>query len=624
MRRGVLAALWVTAAAWFVPGTLDTLEGIDEGHLVYFASRVAEGALPYRDFHHMYGPSVFFLNGALLALAGQDLLAVRIGLIALKATLAVAVARVAFGAAGLAAGLLAWLLLLGVWGAPLWIFAAPYASVYQVTLDVLALVALIALPERSRRRAIVAGLLLGLAATFKQTSGVLVGVGVLAFLFHEGSEQGSGRRDPLATSIRLALLAIGLAVVAAYAASFSEPRAVVILGGPLVALVLWVGVRCVRDGSRGRDDLVTVAWTVGAAALAPAAYLAYYAARGAAGALVNDTLWGLPQKVAVIVPLPPFTGSSVTEGAIAALVLAAVELGRRGAGSVGLRRLGYFGAAAGVLAVLGAVAGGPRALLDEGGWQATSSPTTLSWLPVAIAWLAVARLLWVRRLPAPVVAPIFMAAAFLPGLQPIGDLPHVLIALPPFLPPLAALCARYANRDWPGRWLAAATICLLGAALVAPFTRSFPRSVAQLRAPGPRYERATGVRDPSPFSEDLRELVRYLERTPAETRVLVLPDTCIIHFLAGRRSALDTEDFPLILGTYSHVSDDDARALFDEDAVIARLRREPVLVVLVHDGPGLTAVRRVFPKLVAFVDEHFRQVARFGPYEVLAPADGSE
>src|SRR5262249_60338913 len=108
---------------------------------------------------------------------------------------------------------------------------------------------------------------------------------------------------------------------------------------------------------------------------------------------------------------------------------------------------------------------------------------TLSWLPVAIAWLAVARLLWVRRLPSPVVAPIFVAAAFLPGLQPIGDLPHVLIALPPFLPPLADLRARYANRDWPGRWLAAATICLLAAALVAPLPPSFPRTVACLRAP---------------------------------------------------------------------------------------------------------------------------------------------
>src|SRR5262245_40636078 len=224
MRRGVLAALWVTAAAWFVPGTLDTLERIDEGHLVYFASRVAEGALPYRDFHHMYGPSVFFLNGALLALAGQDLLAVRIGLIALKATLSVAVARVASGAAGGAAGLLAWFLLLAVWGAPLWIFAAPYAGVYQVTLDLLALVALVSLQDRPRRRALVAGLCLGMAATFKQTSGVLVGVGVMTFLLHEGSAGGTrrrGGRDPLATAIRLALLAIGLAVIAIYAASFS-------------------------------------------------------------------------------------------------------------------------------------------------------------------------------------------------------------------------------------------------------------------------------------------------------------------------------------------------------------------------------------------------------------------
>ena len=219
MRRGLMAALYLVAAVWFVPGTLATLEGLDEGHLVYFASRVAEGALPYRDFHHMYGPGVFFLNGLLLALGGQDLLAVRLGLIAVKATLSVAVARAAAAAAGTAAGLLAWRLLVGVWGAPLWVFATPYASTYQVTLDMLALVALVTLRGRPRQRALLAGLCLGMAATFRQTGAALAGIGVLFFLLHEGTASAAprrGERDPLAVGIRLVLLAIGLAVAGAY------------------------------------------------------------------------------------------------------------------------------------------------------------------------------------------------------------------------------------------------------------------------------------------------------------------------------------------------------------------------------------------------------------------------
>ena len=96
----------------------------------------------------------------------------------------------------------------------------------------------------------------------------------------------------------------------------------------------------------------------------------------------------------------------------------------------------------------------------------------------------------------------------------------------------------------------------------------------------------------------------------------MLPDKHIIDFLSGRRSAL--EDFAIILGTYGHVSPEDARALVDQEAAIALLEREPVLVVSIRDDPGLAAERRVFPQLLAFVDARFREVARFGPYEVLA------
>jgi hypothetical protein len=619
MRARVLAALWTVAAAWFVPGTLVTLEGVDEGHLVYFASRVAEGALPYRDFHHMYGPGTFFLNGALLALAGQDLLAVRLGLVVVKATLSVAVAYLASAAGGVAFGLLAWGVLLAVWGAPLWVFATPYASVYQVTFDLLALAALLAL--RGRSRAFLAGVCLGVAGTFKQTSGLLAAVGILAFLLYEGcsDEAPHGRGDPLATAIRLALLGAGLAATGVYAASFSELRALVILLTPLAILVTWLGARIVRDRGRRRDDLIAVAWTILGAAVAPAAYLLYYALRGASGALLNDTLWGLPQKVVVVVPLAPFAGAAALQSAVVILVLVAVELGRRGVAGRGTRRAASWGAAAATVAALATIVVTPQTVLPASWGRADLSPALISWLPVMVTWIAVVQFLSAPVVPAASAAPVFLACLLLPGLQPIGDLPHILLALPVFLLPLAALAARYADRGWPGSRVATLAVGVLAVALVTPFARSFGGTIAQFRVPAPGYERATGVRDSSRSAGDLRALIAYLERTPADTRLLVLPNTPIIHFLAGRRSALDMEDFGVILGTYSHVSDDDARALVNQDAVIPRLEREPVLVVLLPNDPAMPAVRRVFPELVAFVDARFREVMRFGPYEVLAP-----
>ncbi|HJW70340.1 MAG TPA: hypothetical protein VJ829_13340, partial [Candidatus Binatia bacterium] len=51
-REVPLVLLWTAAALYFVLGITRTLEGTDEGHLVYMSWRVSQGALPYRDFHH--------------------------------------------------------------------------------------------------------------------------------------------------------------------------------------------------------------------------------------------------------------------------------------------------------------------------------------------------------------------------------------------------------------------------------------------------------------------------------------------------------------------------------------------------------------------------------------------
>ena len=74
----IAALLWVAAAGYFLVGIGIGIEGVDEGHLVYLSWRVAEGALPYRDFQHWYGPATFFFNGALFRLFGPDLLVVRL------------------------------------------------------------------------------------------------------------------------------------------------------------------------------------------------------------------------------------------------------------------------------------------------------------------------------------------------------------------------------------------------------------------------------------------------------------------------------------------------------------------------------------------------------------------
>src|SRR5262245_17480694 len=83
--RTVPLGLSLVAAAYFLHTIGSQIDWVDEGHLVYMSWRVSQGALPYREFHHIYGPSTFFLNGLLFRLFGPDLFVTRLSVLVLKA-----------------------------------------------------------------------------------------------------------------------------------------------------------------------------------------------------------------------------------------------------------------------------------------------------------------------------------------------------------------------------------------------------------------------------------------------------------------------------------------------------------------------------------------------------------
>src|SRR5262245_48282692 len=170
LRALELAALFALAAGYFALGAPLTLEWTDEGQIVYPSWRVAQGAMPYRDFHHVYGPSLFYLNGALLRLFDADLAVVRASLVALRAAIAVLAYVLASRLATRPWALAAWLLTVAVFGAPWWIFNTPYANHYALACTCAGLLAYLAAPG-TPRGAGWAGLCVGVAATFKQTNG---------------------------------------------------------------------------------------------------------------------------------------------------------------------------------------------------------------------------------------------------------------------------------------------------------------------------------------------------------------------------------------------------------------------------------------------------------------------
>ena len=197
----------VLAGAYFALGIRYTVGWesgwIDSGLVVYGSWRVADGALPYRDFDHVYGPAVFFWNGALLRAFGADLHVIRASLVVVKTLLAVGVHALATAAAGRTwAAVAATGFLVVVWGAPLWLFAEPYAQHYGVLLAVAGAAAFLAMPARPYVAALLAGLSFGCAAAFKLTCGVVgLSAVVLWILADSAPDQGSAAA-PRRTSVR--------------------------------------------------------------------------------------------------------------------------------------------------------------------------------------------------------------------------------------------------------------------------------------------------------------------------------------------------------------------------------------------------------------------------------------
>jgi len=635
VRWSTLVCLWVAAAGYFLLGFTEGMEQVDEGHLVYLSWRVSEGALPYRAFQHWYGPSVFFLNGLLFDLAGPDLLVVRSAILILRACLAVSVFLLTRALAGTVPAVLAYGLTVAIWGTPLWIFNAPYATNYQLPLTLVGLAAYLLLPGAPRVRLLVAGICFGLGATFRQTGGGLAFVGMVLFLLSrkDGTETAS-RLDPswLAwRAMRVAVIVAALCVLGVYGATFGNLWEVALLVLPTVVLSLWVLTQG-RDARRQDvvQNLSDVASMTTGFAIAPLGYAVWYAAQGALAALVRAVVFGLPQQFALFVRFPTPDRRALLFLGVAAMGLGHLRACRAtGAHARALRVAALTGLAlaAGLLLHDIATTPGIRTYLGHGAWSRDLSQL-LFWLPPITVWATCIALMrsQAAEKPEALGAVTFVASASLPALAPVADWAHVLMILPLFLP-LAAydLRAIWGPDETRGPAAPPGRLCggvFIGAWLIAvttPFVRALAATRLDSTGRAVTFARATYITDRSPDARHLYDLVQYVEsRLGKDDRFLVLPSNGMVYFLTGRASALEDDEFGFYAGAFGpQLSERDARALVDQRDAIRRLDRQRPLIVRVRDTRAEQAFRRVFPRLSRYIDRRYQGVAAFGPYEVL-------
>jgi hypothetical protein len=184
-RRDGLALCCVALAAFLIQLMVyDRWIGLlDEGAILQIATQLNQGAMLYRDATHVAWPGVFYLTAWLFDLFGTQVLVTRWLMVIVFTVMCGIVYVLARGVADRGAALVAASLAVGyrAWALPHWLMIS-YSSLAFFLLLCAAAVLAWQLRAPGSRRLLAAGVLAGLAIVFKQDSGGLGFVFLLAFV----------------------------------------------------------------------------------------------------------------------------------------------------------------------------------------------------------------------------------------------------------------------------------------------------------------------------------------------------------------------------------------------------------------------------------------------------------
>ena len=636
---GVGLALFAVALFYFGLGILLPLEWVDEGHLIYPAWRVSEGALPYREFGHLYAPSSFFVHGALFRLIGADLLVVRVWMLVLKSAGALCVYAAARRVAPRIYALAAFAMTLAVWGVPWPPATTPYASYYGLTLSLLGLLVFLSRSRRLRSASLLAGICFGLAATFKQTTGLFACVALALYLLAEVQPLAatpSRRQLRWADGFRALVLLAVLGVLLVYMAPRNSIWNLVVLLAPSLFLVFRVGViewRREVDAPSRVEGAWVLAALAGGSLLPLAAYAVYFQQQGLLTALFFNTVHGLPALMDWWVPVRAPDVSLVLWTGVAAGAFGVTWASRRAAAG----QLPHWAPRAAVGLCLLSTAGlgfGVWRFEDHGNWWFWYRDDLLFLLPLAVAWIGLWQLFRPGcglRAAAPRQAEDrafgllgCFAATSLLLLYPAADIWHLLHALPAFFPLMARQLWRFREgatvsssvSPAPSRsatWVVAGLV----AVVLLPAARDLWAGRERRPAFTHVFARATGIRgagEEAPWAARL--LLRLESPSLRDRRVFALSGRQMLYFLSGRVSPLEEFEIGVYLLRTGALTDEGVARLFDEERMIDALKRtRPLLLDDFYDDASDRILARL-PKVARYVREHYTLVGRIGGFTI--------
>ncbi len=622
------------ALAWFDRSLHLTFDVRDEGYLYYNVARVARGELPYRDFSDAYGPLLHAANAPVYRWSGGEILAVRRQLALLRAGAVVAVYAIARILVPRPHALAAALLATAYYGRVLWSLNTPYAALYTVPVALGALwLALRGMARGANAWLFAAGLASGACALFKQSLGLACGYGVALALAASGllreSPGGAGR----GRAAWLCLWALAAAAIAVPFAAGLTVRDYALHFLPLHALLAVIALRFARRGDPRealRTALPRLAAYGAGLALPLAATAAFYAHRGALGALV-DLMFVLPlrlQNYSMPVELPSPERAALLLAGLAAS--AAGVLALRGARIAAL-------AAAATAALLAVAARGELGSAQQLLFAADGFNGVL----IALTTTAGTVLVALRLLPrgAPPAGPRTLATVSVLLVQamlafqifPRGGL-NTALALGALAPILALLIERAgaaARRPGARRPRLRAGLAFASGAAIPAFLVS--HLVAQVLAAPPasaleesdlRLPATRGIRvPPAEFQRDGLRAVEWLvdhlhSLAPADAPVLLIANEPMLLVLSGRRSLAPEHMLQLFLIGWD-LWPSEPRDPQLQETLLERLAASPETLIIERDDASSIRMRRYFPELDRSLDADYAVEYRVGPYRVL-------
>ncbi|OED41037.1 hypothetical protein AB833_10590 [Chromatiales bacterium (ex Bugula neritina AB1)] len=207
----------------------------DDGHYVHVADRILQGQVLNADVEEMHPGYIHFINATALHIFGDQIASLRIPLMALMLFQSLIIfelfrLRATVESATVAAILISTVGILQL--------ANPTTSLYALGATVALAATLSTTTPGSRKRALMAGLLIGFVFMFRQLTGAFVAIGALAFLLTEPTPSYRGTKHDSVMLARL-ILVVCFSGLLVYLVTSATPPSFLLFGACPLAILIW-------------------------------------------------------------------------------------------------------------------------------------------------------------------------------------------------------------------------------------------------------------------------------------------------------------------------------------------------------------------------------------------------